>query len=76
MENETVADLLLSALVSGTDWAEAALKNTPPVNRVKKAKSLKAALFIAFHWGQSPEGQAYWAGIYDSLQGSSDIEGQ
>ena len=52
------------ALSEGYEWAEQALKN---MDIDEPEFYLSDALFKGFSWPDSPQGDAYWAEIYDNL---------
>ena len=52
------------ALSEGYEWAEQALKNMD-IDELELC--LSYALFNGFDWPDSPQGDAYWAEIYNDL---------
>lgn len=45
-----------------------ARNNAAPLMLDKSIDSRKSALIVAFFWENSPEGYAYWQGVFNSLK--------
>jgi hypothetical protein len=75
MEHKTVLEFFAQAIIDGHEWAPAAMKNLARDSRdwpfdfaaKEKVADLYEALWMSFHWEQSPEGAKYWREIADKL---------
>ena len=64
-----ILEWLNEAKQQGYEWADAAIRNyDPKVSGPTNAKSLTDAIFFACGWLNSPEGDAFWKSVTDSLK--------
>lgn len=72
---KTILKWLEEAKQQGYDWADAAIRNyDPEFSGLNNVKSLTDAIFFAFHWPNSPEGDAFWKSVTDSLNRPSSAD--
>lgn len=72
---KSIKKWLEEAKQQGYDWADAAIRNyNPEFSGLNNVKSLTDAIFFAFHWPNSPEGDAFWKSVTDSLNRPSSAD--
>lgn len=64
MESKTIIEWFLEAKKNGHKWADKAISETirlrGPERIIQKQDSLEEALFSAFAWRDSEDGEIYW----------------